>query len=229
MAERDDVLLEACGVGRRRPDGDGWLIEGLDVIVRAGDRVALVGPSGGGKTLLLRVLALLDPLDTGAVLWRGQPVPGPAVPAFRARVMYVAQRPALIEGTAEDNLRLPFQLGAHRGRAFDAGRLRAWLAELGRDESLLSRRSQDLSGGESQLIALMRAVQLDPDVLLLDEPTAALDPDATAAAEALVHSWHAAGAGARAYVWVSHDAAQAARVSDRTVHVRGGRLVVEGD
>lgn len=222
-----DVILEARGIGRRQPEGEGWLFEKIDIAVHAGDRVALVGPSGGGKTLLLRALALLDPLDTGSVLWRGRPVPGSAVPSYRSRVIYLAQRPALFEGTAEDNLRVPYQLAIHRGRAFDLNRVRAWLAELGRDEVLLGRRMQDLSGGESQLIALLRAVQLDPEVLLLDEPTAALDPEASAAAEALVHSWYTAGAGARAYLWVSHDRAQAERVSQRKVRVRDGRLAVE--
>ena len=85
------------------------------------------------------------------------------------------------------------------------------LTHLGRDESFLDKPVGELSGGESQLVALLRAVQLDPKVLLLDEPTASLDAEATAAVETLVADWQAESAGARAVVWVSHDTGQAER------------------
>ena len=125
------MLLEACGVGRLRPGEQGWLLHNVSLEVRGGDRLALAGPSGGGKTLLLRALALLDPLDVGAACWRGQPVAAAEVPAFRRRVAYLHQRPALFEGTVEDNLRLPFSLAVHREQSFDRERALALLATLG--------------------------------------------------------------------------------------------------
>src|SRR5262245_53862546 len=153
----DGVLLEARGVGRRRPGGDGWLLEDASLALRPGDRLALVGPTGGGKTLLLRALALLDPLDAGTVCWQGEPVPNSGVPAFRRQVIYLHQRPALFEGTVEDNLRQPFALRVHRGERFDPARVASLLAALGRDASFLAKRQGDLSGGEAQITALLRA------------------------------------------------------------------------
>jgi putative ABC transport system ATP-binding protein len=222
----DGGLLEARGLGRRVPGGE-WLLHDVSLAVRPGDRVALVGPSGGGKTLLLRALAFLDPLDAGAVYWRGGPVGGGAVPAFRREVIYLHQRPSLFEGTVEDNLRLPFALKVHTGRHFDKARATGLLAALGREPSFLDKQQADLSGGEMQVTALVRALQLDPTVLLLDEPTAALDPDTARAAEALVRRWREEEAG-RAYVWVSHDPGQALRVAGRRVRMRAGRLEGEG-
>jgi putative ABC transport system ATP-binding protein len=218
-------LLEARGISRRVPGGDGWLLQDICLGVGAGERVALAGPSGAGKSLLLRALALLDPLDAGAVYWHGRPVADADVPACRRHVMYLQQRPALFEGDVEANLREPFTLKAYRGRHFDRPRVLGLLAELGRDESFLSRSHRDLSGGEAQIVALLRALQLGPDVLLLDEATAALDPAAVQAFEKLVAGWLAEAPAGRAAVWVSHDPAQAARVAQRAVFVRGGRIV----
>src|SRR5205807_6803377 len=136
-----------------------------------------------------RALAWLDRLDEGEIRWRSQPLRGDLIPAYRSRVIYLHQRPALFEGTVEDNLRLPFSLKAHRAGRFDRARAVARLAGLGRDPSFLDKSHRDLSGGEAQITALVRALQLDPDVLLLDEPTAALDGTAARAVERLLEHW----------------------------------------
>lgn len=220
-------ILEARGLGRRRDDGGGWLLREVSLAIGSGDRLALAGPSGSGKTLLLRALARLDPIDEGAILWRGRPVRGEAVPTFRARVAYVHQRPALFEGTVEENLKLPFGLKAHRGDRFDRDRAVGLLDALGRDATFLDKSHRDLSGGEAQLMAIVRVLQLGPSVLLLDEPTAALDDRATRAVERLLDAWRAEATDRRALVWVGHDAEQARRVSDRTLRMDAGRLTAE--
>ena len=125
-------------------------------------------------------MAMLDPLDAGSIRWQGRAVAGEAVPGYRKQVIYLHQRPALLDGSVEDNLRHPFTLKAHRDRRFDRSGSIDLLARLGRDRSFLDKASRDLSGGEAQIVGLVRALQLDPAVLLLDEPTASLDP-ATAA------------------------------------------------
>jgi putative ABC transport system ATP-binding protein len=84
----------------------------------------------------------------------------------------------------------------------------------------------NLSGGERQIVAMLRALLVVPAVLLLDEPSAALDPQTTATLEQLVDTWHAEEPSKRAYVWVSHDTAQAQRVADRIIHLRDGTLEV---
>lgn len=177
---------------------------------------------------MLRALALLDPLDAGSIEWQGRAVSAEATPAYRRQVIYLHQRPALLEGTVEDNLRHPFTLRAHRGGRFDRSRMLGLLDGLGHGAALLDRSSRDLSGGEAQIVALLRAVQLDPAVLLLDEPTAALDQVTGRAVEGLLDGWFAAGNGSRALVWVSHDLDQAHRVTIEQLYIRSGRLATEG-
>ena len=219
--------IEATEIGRRDRKSGGWLIRGVSVAIGFGDRLGVLGPSGAGKTVLLRAIARLDPLDEGSIRWQGRVVQGEGVPDYRKRVVYLHQRPALLEGTVEDNLRYPFTLRAHRDRSFDPDRAEDLLARLGRDPGFLAKSSRDLSGGESQLVGLIRAVQLDPAVLLLDEPTASLDPATARAVEGLLDDWLAADPDGRALVWVSHDADQARRMTRRRVYLRAGRLESE--
>lgn len=223
-------ILEAEGLGRRAPGGGPWLLRGVSLALGAGDRLAVEGPTGAGKTVLLRALALLDPVDEGEVRFRGSSPADREVPAFRRRVAYLHQSPALAEGTVEENLRLPFRLAVHRnggggageGARYDRGRAVELLAALGRDEGFLGKEREDLSGGERQIAALVRLLQLEPEVLLLDEPTAAFDPATTARAEELLSAW--AAAAGRAWIWVSHDAEQGARLADRRFRLAGGRI-----
>ncbi len=225
MASRDHShpVLEARGLQRRAPDGSRWLLHDVSLQLWPGERLALVGPTGSGKTLLLRSLALLDPIDAGAVLWHGRPIT--RVPEYRARVIYLHQRPALFEGDVEANLQLPFRLRTHQDKKFDRARILAVLSTFDRDAGFLARAQADLSGGEAQVVALLRAMQLDPEALLLDEPTAALDLESVALFERLLEQWWAQGDGERALVWVSHSPEQVARVADRTLSIRNGRLV----
>lgn len=221
--------IEAAAIGRRdrKSGAGGWLLRDVSVALRFGERLGVLGPSGAGKTVLLRAIARLDPLDEGSIRWQGRDVRGEAVPGYRGRVIYLHQRPALLEGTVEDNLRHPFTLEAHRGRAFDRRLVEDLLARLGRNPAFLDKSGRDLSGGESQLVGLVRALQLDPAVLLLDEPTASLDPATTRAVEGLLDGWLAATPDRRAFVWVSHDAGQARRMTGRQVYLRAGRLESE--
>lgn len=216
------LLLQASGLERRI--GDRVLLNDVCLAIHGGDRIAIVGPTGSGKTLLLRSLAMLDPVSAGGMRRHGTPVQGNEVSEFRSRVIYLHQRPALIEGTVEDNLRQPFSLRVHHNKHFNRGRIVDLLESLGHGEPFLSKQQRDLSGGEGQLTALLRAIQLDPDVLLLDEPTAALDGKSTGMVEALVSNWLAERPGLRATVWVTHDHNQARRVSSKLLPIREGRL-----
>lgn len=221
-------LLRAERIERRDPVAGGVLLHPASLDVRAGEHVVLSGPSGAGKSVLMRSLALLDPLDGGAVHFRGQAVAACDLPAFRASVAYLRQRPALLGGTVEDNLRAPFALRTHVARMYLRERAVAWLNAAGKPESFLAKEGRDLSGGEAQVMGLVRALLLEPTVLLLDEPTAALDPESTAAVEALVLGWARERAGTAkeaATVWISHDPAQAARVATRHLRVEAGYLL----
>src|SRR4051794_35711802 len=98
---RGKPLLKACGLGRRKPGSEDWLLRSVCVEVSPGNRLALTGPSGSGKTVLLRALAYLDPHDEGSIEWKGRLLRSEAIPAFRKEVVYLHQRPALFEGTVE--------------------------------------------------------------------------------------------------------------------------------
>jgi putative ABC transport system ATP-binding protein len=130
----------------------------------------------------------------------------------------------LFDGRVEANLRQPYALKSHRDGRYDEGRVLEWLEALGRDRHFLDKPHHDLSGGEGQVVALIRTLQLDPAVLLLDEATSSLDRETARAAEALLGRWHAAGHGARTLVWVTHDPDQWLRVADRHVTMQAGQL-----
>jgi putative ABC transport system ATP-binding protein len=216
--------LSACQISRRVPQNDGWLFRDLTLTLGSGQRLAIRGPSGAGKTVLLRALALLDPLDSGQVEWNDRSVRGDAVPGFRRQVVYLHQRPSLFEGSVADNLKRPYSLSANRDGRFDRDHVITLLSELDRGAEFLDKPARELSGGEGQLVALLRAIQLGPAVLLLDEPTASLDEETTRALERLVDCWFAEKPTERALVWVSHNAGQAERVASRVLQMQAGRL-----
>jgi len=215
-------LLQAIRVGRRA--GNHWLLQDVSLRLQGGDRIALVGPSGSGKSLLLRSLALLDPLDEGVIRWRDHGIARQQIPEYRSRIIYLQQQPALLEATVLANLKLPFELKIHRSKSFQLPRILESLNSLGRDQDFLQKHQSQLSGGEAQLTALLRTVQLDPDVLLLDEPTAALDAASTEQVETLVNHWLSESPAQRAIVWVTHDATQAQRISTSIQPIRDGQL-----
>ena len=184
----------------------------------------MLGATGAGKSLLLRSLALIDGLDAGELRWHGETIRASQVPIFRSKVVYLHQTPTLFEGTVEDNLRLPFSLKVHADASYDRGAVLSLLGSLGCEESLLARSHEILSGGERLLVALVRALQLDPTVLLLDEPTAALDRDTATHVESLLNRWSDDKPTERATVWVTHDHAQARRVAHQVLEFRDGTV-----
>lgn len=205
------VLLTARDLSFRVELRTLW--RGLELTLHAGERLGITGPSGSGKTLLLRTLAGLEPLQSGALVFDGRALAHWSMPDYRARVVYVPQRPAWREGTVGAALRAPFAFDVRRGREFPQGQARELLRALGRDEDFLRQRAERLSGGEAQIVALVRALLVGPSVLLLDEPTASLDSATVRAIEALITQWVSASP-EHAYIWTSHDRAQLERVSD---------------
>jgi tungstate transport system ATP-binding protein len=208
--------LEA--VTRRYGTREALRIDRLDV--RAGESLCLVGPTGAGKSTLLRLLAGLEPPTAGELWFGDRPLGGRGLPlAVRRRITLVFQRPLLLAGTVQANVEYGLRLRGRRGRRPE---VRAVLERLGL-AALASRPSRTLSGGEAQLVALARALVLETEVLLLDEPTAHLDPARVALVEgAVAEDRRRRGA---TVVWATHNLFQARRVADRTALLLDGGMV----
>ena len=205
------LTLEARGLGKSF--GQTWIWRDLSFEIHPGSRTAITGPSGSGKTLLMRTLSGLEPVHTGCLFFHGQDLKGLSMPAYRATVMYLAQKPAFVEGTVIRNLKKVFGFRVHQGRGYDQGFVLSLLEAAGKTKDFLSRHVQDLSGGEAQIAAVVRVLQLDPEVLLLDEPTASLDSGHERRIEDVIHAWHGQNP-RRASIWTSHNRDQLSRTTD---------------
>lgn len=201
-------------------------LDGVDLEIDPGRTTVLIGPSGCGKSTLLRLLIGLAEPDAGSVRFDGQALSDANIAALRLRMGYVIQQGGLFPHlTAGANVTLMAeQLG------WDAGRIRQRLAQLSdlthfpRDG--LGRYPSELSGGQNQRVALMRALMLDPEVLLLDEPLGALDPMIRYELQQDLKEIFAALH--KTVVLVTHDLAEAAFLGQRIVLMRDGRILQSG-
>jgi putative ABC transport system ATP-binding protein len=205
LFELDGVSLEIDGRA---------ILRGMSLTVSDEGITVLLGPSGAGKTMILRLLNRLEVPTSGVVLFRGEPVASIDPLALRRRVGMVFQRPAPFPGTVRDNLLVADPAASDE-------ELLAALAGAGLAATFLDRSADDLSGGESQRMCLARTLVTQPEVLLMDEPTSALDPDARHRLERTARALAAEG---RPVVWVTHDLDQADRLADDVLVVIDGRV-----
>ena len=196
------------------------LITGVSGTLLEGQMTVLTGHSGSGKSVLLKVLAGLSSLTTGDVWLRqdndkhkdsdGQnsnnyhSIHNTSPTRWRAQVALLAQHPQLLEGSVLENLQMPYRLQAYQHSQFNIDWHITQLASLERTAEFLQQDASHLSGGERQLVNTLRLLQLNPQVLLLDEPTAALDADTSAKLVHLLISWlHSEPK--RTLLWITHD------------------------
>jgi osmoprotectant transport system ATP-binding protein len=217
-------MLELLGVSRSY-DGKP-AVQRIDLTVSRGRTLVLIGPSGCGKSTLLRMMIGLIRPDQGRVLLDGTPFTAEHTRALRHRMGYVLQDGGLFPHlSARDNVVL---LARHLGRESNwiDERLVA-LAELTRfPEDGLSRFPAQLSGGQRQRVSLMRALMLDPDVLLLDEPLGALDPIIRSDLQADLKQVFLSVR--KTVVLVTHDLAEAAFLGDELILLKDGAIVQRG-
>ena len=231
----DQPLLQARGV--RKSFGNVEVLKGIDLEVRQGQVVSLIGASGSGKTTFLRCVNLLEEHDAGDILLDGEPIgyrmdggkrrrlSEARVSAQRARIGMVFQQFNLFPHlTAEENVMLGLTkvLGKSKAEAREiAG---GWLARVG----LAERREHypyQLSGGQQQRVAMARAVAMEPRLLLFDEVTSALDPELVAEVLGVMQDLAASG---QTMLVVSHEMLFVREVSHHVVFMDQGRVAREG-
>ena len=218
MVSMTDDSLFRLGDVQKRHGSFTLHIQKLDV--RGGEVLGLLGPTGAGKTTLLRLLAGLVRADHGDLYFESQPFASSdlALPT-RRRMTLVHQRPLLLTGTVRFNVEYGLRL---RGQQVRADKVDAVIDRLGLSKFALQS-ALTLSGGQTQLVALARALVIEPEVLLLDEPTAHLDPVHVASVEETILQVQQERR--MTVVWATHNLFQARRVASRTALLLNGQLV----
>jgi putative ABC transport system ATP-binding protein len=212
-----DPILRTEHLGRVVKDK--VLVEDATFEVRAGEVLAIVGPSGSGKSSLLRLLNRLDEPTSGTVYVEGFDYRQIAPRELRRKLGMVNQRPYLFPGTVEENLHFgPLQ----RGQTLSHDSIEQLLARVGL-KGYATRNVANLSGGEAQRVSVARTLANSPLVLLLDEPTSALDETSKLEVESSIQNIvHQQGL---TCVLVTHDTAQARRLAGRVLLLEAGRMV----
>ena len=193
------------------------LIDGISATLEAGPRTLILGPNGAGKSLLLRLCHGLIAPSEGRVLWGGRPLGEAWV---RRRQAMVFQHPVVLRRSVRANVAYGLALVGVSRRERNKQAEEA-LAEVGLS-ALADRPARALSGGERQRLALARAWALHPEAMLLDEPTASLDPAATRAVEKVIAAFDMAGT---KIIMTTHDLGQARRLADDVLFLHKGRLL----
>ena len=241
-SQKSELLLDVKNLSRKVSDN--WIWENISFELSAGQRLALSGTSGSGKSMLLRTLAGLDVLEKGpsseegSISFSGKSITEWKMPKYRTRIGYVPQHPAFPDETVEECFKRVFTLKANQNKFYDREKILLWLEQFSRPDTgknnsnkgdfteLLNRPARELSGGEAQVVAILRALQLDPQVLLLDEPTASMDAELARLMEDLLEKWHKYSAeifpaptsqqAQRAWIWASHNPEQLTRMCGQT-------------
>lgn len=205
LLRAQDIVIERAGRA---------VVDQISLGISAGELVVVLGPNGAGKSLLLKALHGLIPLQGGQV--------DHALGIGHGGRAFLFQRPELLRRSVRANLDYP--LAHHKIASRDAIVAQTLAAhDLG---GLADQRADHLSGGEAQRVAIARAAVLNPKLMMLDEPTTALDPTATLKVEQMVQGLNAAGT---AIMMTTHDLAQARRMAKRIVFMAAGRVVEEAE
>ena len=214
-------MLEELAAVRREYDGVP-VIKRVSMKVHEGEVLSIIGPNGTGKTTLLRMMALLDKPTEGEIYYNGKKVDDSSRSAIRGKVTMVFQRTVNFNKTVFKNVAYGPELKKMSESEIKLGVMQA--LELVGMKKFADRRAKNLSGGEQQRLAIARALVLDPELLLLDEPTANLDPKNTLGVERIINEIK----GRTTVVISTNNPYQAGRLSDRVACLLDGRLISEG-
>jgi len=211
--------------------GSQKVLNGISLTVSRGETLAVLGRSGTGKSVLLKLIIGLQQPDSGSVRIHGQDIAGLALDPLgeiRKKMGFLFQHAALYDSlTVEQNVAFPLQHHKQEmSRSEQGDRVKELLAEVGMEEDL-DKMPADISGGMQKRVGLARALALEPDILLLDEPTAGLDPISSAEIDDLVLKLQAEHH--MASIVVTHDLHSAKTIADRLALLNEGAVVIEGN
>ena len=218
-------LIEVTGLNHKY--GERAILENINLSVDRGEVFALIGPTGAGKTTLLRIIDLLEVPSAGEIYFDGKCIPrsGKQRLEIRRRMSFIHQKPQVFNLSVYDNVACGLGWrGEERDRI--AGKVDHILEMVGL-KGYKNRNARTLSGGEAQRVALARSLVLEPEVLLLDEPTANLDPVSTTKIEQLISN--VARQRNTTMIMATHDMSQGQQLADRIGVLLDGRLVQTGN
>ena len=230
QAEKDGNAPVIAVADLHKSFGTQKVLNGISLAVKRGETLAVLGRSGTGKSVLLRLIIGLEKPDSGSILLHGQDIAGLALDQMgeiRKKMGFLFQHAALYDSlTVEQNVAFPLQ---HHKREMTkserSDRVLQLLGEVGMEDAL-AKMPSDISGGMQKRVGLARALALEPDILLLDEPTAGLDPISSGEIDDLVlklqQEHHMAS------VVVTHDLHSAKTIADRLALLNEGNVVIEG-
>jgi len=218
------MLLEVKGLRRRLEDTD--VLTGIDLAVERGETFVIIGPTGSGKTTFLRLIGLLDKPTSGVISFGGRDVPDSegARLEIRRRMAMVSQRTAVFDTSVYENVAYGLKIRGARGATLSSKTADA-IDTVGLS-GYEKRNARTLSGGETQRVALARAMVTEPELLLLDEPTANLDPVSTSNVEKIIAQ--IIRKLDTTVVMTTHDMFQGQRLADRIGVIVGGEMKQTG-
>ena len=211
-------IFELDNLGLVSPEK--MILEGISLSIKEGEHLTITGPSGSGKSSLLKLLAALVSPSSGQLFYQGQELGDLDPVAYRREVSYCFQQPVLFGQTVRDNVAFPFEI---RQIHFDQERVLTALARLDLGPEFLDKPIKDLSGGEKQRVALVRNLLFEPKVLLLDEVSSGLDEKTKILLRTFLNDLHQEGV---TLIEVTHDQ-QEIEAAERLVTIVGGRLAHE--
>ena len=221
------LQLEQIATARTGPQGRTTaFLTDITCTCLAGELTALIGPSGGGKSSLIRLINRLEEPQQGRVLLAGTDINEIPPPLLRQRVGMMLQKAYMFQGSVLDNLQQPFRYRKEALPGADDPHLLRCLSLARLAPDYLQRDARTLSGGEQQRVNLARALINRPEVLLLDEPTSALDRPTTDSLGQTLHD--ICRSEGLAVIMVTHDLRLSRRISDQTIYLEAGRIVEAG-
>jgi len=229
-AERDSSVPFVAVENLHKTFGDHKVLDGISLSVDGGETLAVLGRSGTGKSVLLRLIIRLEKLDSGSVRIHGKVIAGLALDRMgeiRKKMGFLFQHAALYDSlTVAENVGFPLE--HHRremSKSERAERVKQLLTEVGM-EGDIEKMPSDISGGMQKRVGLARALALDPEILLLDEPTAGLDPISSGEINELILKLQRERQ--MASIVVTHDLHSARTIADRLALLNEGKVVIEG-